>query len=232
MSKGIQIRKDFTDGESLACELAGRVATDLRQSIKNRGQAVLALSGGSTPVRFFEILSGQEVDWAKVTFMLVDERWVPATHERSNEKLVRDHLMQGPAAGANFVGLYHDAPLPDDAIIDVSEKQPDQIDIVILGMGPDGHTASFFPGGDNLAMATNLNNTSNVISMRAGGAGEPRITLTLSALLKAPTLILHIEGQTKADVLEQACLPGPVDEAPIRCVLNQSERPVHIYWAP
>jgi 6-phosphogluconolactonase len=102
--------------------------------------------------------------------------------------------------------------------------------VVVLGMGNDGHTASFFPGGDNLATA--LAGEAPVVTMRAPGAGEPRVTLSLNRLLKADGLYLHIEGEEKAKVLEQALADGPVEDMPIRAVLRQTVTPLNVYWCP
>jgi len=232
MKSGFHHRHNFSSGETLAKALADRVAADLNSAIAHNGQAVLALSGGSTPRRFLTLLSERDVDWPQVTLTLVDERWVPATHERSNEKLVRDFLMKGVAAMATFVSLYCDTSTPDQGLERISANLPDQIDIAILGMGPDGHTASFFPNGDNLEAAIDLGNTQSVISMRAEDAGEPRMTLTLSKLLGANHLYLHIEGREKADVLAKAFDEGPTNDVPVRSFINQTRRPLEIFWAP
>jgi 6-phosphogluconolactonase len=232
MSDPIHKRSDFSSGADLAERLASDVADDLNAAIAARGQVAIAVSGGSTPKEFFACLSKKDVDWHKVIITLVDERWVPATSDRSNEKLVRDFLMTGAASNATFVGLYCNANSPDDGLDQISASLPGHIDVAILGMGPDGHTASFFPGGDNLGAATDSGNPASVISMQAGGAGEPRITLTLSKLLSAGHLYLHIEGLEKNAVLNAALEDGPLNDAPVRAVLHQTEVPLHIYWAP
>jgi len=232
MDSEFHLRHNFADSERLANALADDVSANLIRAIEVRGEAVLALSGGSTPKRFFNVLASRDVAWAKVTLTLVDERWVPANDDRSNEKLVRDTLMQGEAANAHFVGLYLNSETPDQAIARLSTMIPKIIDVAVLGMGADGHTASFFPGGDNLAAATSANNPNTVSSMRARGAGEPRITLTLSKLLSAGSIYLHLEGQKKADVLSAAFNAGPVDDLPIRAMIHQNQRPITIFWAP
>ena len=232
MDMHIHTRHTFADGETLARALADAVAENLRDTVRKRGEAVLALSGGSTPQRFMSELSRRDVDWPKVTLTLVDERWVPPDHERSNEKLVRDFLMKGDAAVAHFVGLYCDTVTPDLGLQRISASLPHVIDVAVLGLGPDGHTASFFPDGDNLAAATDPDTVESIISMRASGAGEPRMTLTLSKLLTSGALYLHIEGQQKADVLEKAFEDGPISDAPIRSVLRQDRSPLEFFWAP
>ncbi|MGO7208026.1 6-phosphogluconolactonase, partial [Rhizobium ruizarguesonis] len=105
-------------------------------------------------------------------------------------------------------------------------------DIVILGMGGDGHTASFFPGGSNLAKALDASTPRGIITMEAEGAGEPRLTFTFSSLEDAALLVLHIEGEGKKDVLAKAEGSGDEAEMPIRAILRRATSPVEIYWAP
>lgn len=228
-------RRSFGSKEDLALALAEAVADDLKTGIAARGQGALAVSGGSTPGKFFGALGKRkDVDWSKVFVTLVDERWVPETHDRSNAGLVNERLLQGPAASARFIPLYSGGDEPDAAALDRTRRQlealPPRFDAVVLGMGNDGHTASFFPGGDNLAPA--LTGGEPVVAIKAPGAGEPRVTLSLARLLEATALYLHIEGEEKAKVLEQALAAGPVEEMPVRAVLRQTTAPLTIYWSP
>jgi 6-phosphogluconolactonase len=222
----------FDDGQALAVALSTSIADMLRAAIAARGEALIAVSGGSTPKRLFEALSNEALDWSRVTVTLVDERWVPDTDERSNARMVEALLLQHKAADAEFVPLYVQTATPEAGIAEVRTrvgalKQP--FDVVVLGMGPDGHTASFFPGGDRLSEALDLSNTAQVLAMRAQGAGEPRITFTLHELLKAQTLYLHIQGDDKRDVLKKAEQPG--SDLPIASVLRNAKQ-LDIYWCP
>jgi 6-phosphogluconolactonase len=225
-------RRDFRDREQLAEALASAVADNLKSGIKARGAASLAVSGGSTPAKFFAALSARaDVDWDKVTVTLVDERWVDETSDRSNGRLVRANLLQGRAAAAHFVPLYQGGAEPDAALASAAQRVvPQPLDAAILGMGNDGHTASFFPGGDTLAEA--LTAEGPVIAIRAPGAGEPRVTLTLRRLLAARALYLHIEGGEKVATLERAEAEGPVEDMPVRAILRQTQTPLTIYWCP
>lgn len=228
-------RHDFADGAQLAQALAGAVAERLQAAIAARGVAVLAVSGGRTPARFFAALSAKPLDWSKVVVTLVDERWVPADHERSNEALVRAGLLQGPAAAAQFVGLVSEAASPEEGLPTVARRIAAlllPLDVVVLGMGTDGHTASFFPGGDRLAEALDPAGGVPVVPMRAPGAGEPRISLTLPLILAARAVYLHIEGADKAAVLDEALKNGAPEAMPVRAVLRARRSPPEIYWCP
>lgn len=227
-------RHEFADKLTLADKLARDVASKLDAAIKARGKATLAVSGGGTPKMMFAVLAEQEIDWSKVTVTLVDERWVDTDSDRSNAKLVADHLLHHEAHVATFLPLFDRAHKDDvdAALADVGARIDAlglPFDALILGMGPDGHTASFFPGGDHLAEAIDPHGTKTVLSMRAGGAGEPRITLTLPKVLDTRTLYLHIEGADKKDVLAKA---EAGEDFPIRAVLTQDRVPLDVYWAP
>ena len=99
-------------------------------------------------------------------------------------------------------------------------------------MGGDGHTASFFPGGNNLAQALNPRTPRSVITMQAEGAGEPRLTFTFSALQDARLLVLHIEGEAKKPVIEKALAEGAESALPIGKVIATAASDTEIYWAP
>lgn len=228
------IRRTFGSKDELAEALADAVADNLKAGLAVRGKAAIAVSGGSTPAKFFAALGRRtDIDWNNVTVTLVDERWVSESSDRSNGRLVKANLLQGPAAGATFVPLYQGGDAPDAAGIARANAAIAPIavlDAVILGMGSDGHTASFFPGGDTLAEALTVEGP--VVSIRAPGAGEPRVTLTLRRLVAADSLYLHIEGEEKARVLDQALAEGTIEEMPVRAVLRQTEKPVTVFWCP
>ncbi len=224
----------FASDAVLAESFAQTVAANLRAAIDARGAALIGLSGGSTPREFFKHLSNQELDWNRVTVTLCDDRWVPPTSDRSNERLLRETLLRNKAAAARFVALYVDAPDPNAALPRVQATLANlalPFDVVVLGMGSDGHTASLFPGGDHLAEATNLDTKTRALPMRAPDAPEPRITLTLSALIDTHTLYLHIEGADKKSVFDQA-MTSDDSTAPIRTVLKASRVTPIVYWCP
>jgi 6-phosphogluconolactonase len=217
----ISARYDFANRSELAKALANRVARGLSRAISRKGSAVLAVSGGTTPALFFEHLSREEITWDKVTITLVDERQVDETSPRSNARLVKAGLLQNAAKSALFVPMYQ-----NQATVEKLD-----VDVAVLGMGEDGHTASFFPEGDTLAAALNIKSGAKLLPLQAPGAGEPRLTFTLSALLRAAVMCLHIEGTKKQVVLEKAMAGTDVMAMPIRAVL-QADRPLDIFWCP
>ncbi|PHR17250.1 MAG: 6-phosphogluconolactonase [Hoeflea sp.] len=228
-------RHDFGSGRELAEALAETVAGTLAAGIAARGAATLAVSGGNTPKAFFDVLSRHTLDWSKVTVTLVDERMVPPAHERSNHRLASLFLLQNKAAEAHFVPLYR--PGDDAAVVAKSaavaiDALALPFDVVVLGMGTDGHTASFFPDGTTLDAVTDPACGQSVMSIEAPGAGEPRLTLTLPRIVEAGLIVLHIEGDEKQAVLSKALEAGAEAELPVRAVLRHAATPVEIYWAP
>jgi 6-phosphogluconolactonase len=207
----------------------------LSGAIATRGEARMAVSGGSTPALFFDALSQMDVDWPKVTVTLVDERFVGEDSPRSNAALVKRNLLKKGASAARFVPLVNDVAAGMTACVEAADHAValiGRLDAVVLGMGNDGHTASFFPGGDTLVDALDVDTRHHVIAISAPGAGEPRLTLTLHYLLEANFLALHIEGPEKQATLEKALEPGPELEMPVRAVLNRAGQRLQIFWAP
>jgi 6-phosphogluconolactonase len=217
----ISTRHDFANREALATGLADRVARALSRAISRKRSAVLAVSGGTTPTLFFEHLSHQSITWDKVTITLVDERQVDEDNPRSNARLARQNLLNNHAAAAKFVPLFRNE-------LAASSLEPD---VVVLGMGEDGHTASFFPGGNRLGEALDPKTVTALLVMQAPTAVEPRLTFTLSTLLKAKVMCLHIEGANKQSVLQKAIIGTDIMDMPIRAVL-QSDCPLEIFWCP
>lgn len=228
-------RRDFANKTELAAALAEALAVDLKAGIAERGVASMCVSGGSTPKLLFQTLADRnDIEWSKVDVTLVDERWVDDSSDRSNAKLVKQNLLQSYASSARFVPLYGGSDKPDDAAVASLNATlvnvPHPFDAVILGMGNDGHTASFFPGGDTLQAA--LTDPGPALALTAPDAGEPRVTWTLPRLLDTRSLYLHIEGDEKAETLSRAQTDGEIDEMPVRSVLRQEAKPVQIYWCP
>ncbi len=224
----------FSNRITLVDELSLAIVKVLKESISTNGKASLAVSGGSTPVTLFHTLSNMELDWQSIYINLVDERWVDPRNDDSNEKLVREHLLQNKAKSANFIGMKNDATTPRAGAQHYERQlatQPLPYDVLLLGMGNDGHTASLFPGAANLEKAIDMTSSKMVIDMIPLTAPHERLTLTLPAILSAKNIFLHITGKNKKEVLEQAKLPGTYEDFPIRLVLFGASPPLSIYWA-
>lgn len=224
---------EFASSEALAETLSSQVAGALARAIEQRGAGFLAVSGGTTPTRFLRALSTRPIGWTHVTVTLVDERFVPETSERSNAALIKSTLLRNEAAAARFVGLYRPEGSVEQAAISAAADLaalPWPLDAAVLGMGTDGHTASFFPDAANLADLLRPHGDELVLPVHAQSAGEPRLTLPLARLIEADFLALHIEGAQKRAVLERAL--GGEDHLPVASIFQHAGKPVRIYWTP
>ena len=230
LPQGVQAQT-FNTPALLAEGLAKQVAGQLNDAIAARGVATLVVSGGRSPVAFFEALLKQPLDWSNVVVSLADERWVPVEHADSNAGLLKRHLLQGPAAKARFVGLYNAAATLDEAALQadrvLAELPP--IDVLVLGMGDDGHTASLFPGSPNLAQALELDNPRRCWPMLAPSVPHQRLSMSRSLLASARSTLLSIQGLAKLNTLNEALAVGEVTVLPIRAFLQP---PLEIYWCP
>ena len=216
--------------QALAEQLAEAVYQALADDLVNQSRALLVVSGGSTPVPFFKALAQKPLEWARVDITLADERWVDEQSSDSNAKLVRENLLQGPAAAANFVPLTSDAGTPEEGVAAVAEVTAGlawPASVVILGMGGDGHTASLFPDSQELGLA--LSTDEPLVAVRTPSQPQPRITFSADRLHQAKRHILHITGDDKRAVLANAMGGDDVRTLPIRAFLSC---PLAIYWAP
>ena len=218
----------FESADKLAENLADEIADSLAKAIKERGQASMVVSGGSTPKLLFHYLSLKQIDWQKITITLADERWVSTTDASSNELLVRSLLLQNHAACAHFIGLKNNAPIAADgeqACHYSISMIPRPFDVVILGMGNDGHTASFFPGAEELSKALDMRSGRHCIAITPPDAPHQRLTLTLPTLTDSREIILHITGDSKKKVLDEVLTEGSPNDMPVRLILKQQQTP-------
>ncbi|MGZ6016513.1 MAG: 6-phosphogluconolactonase [Phenylobacterium sp.] len=223
----------FEDGASLAEAGAALITEQLAAALRNGARARLVATGGSTPAPTYRRLAQAQIDWSRVDVTLSDERWVPPTSPDSNERLVRETLLQGPAAAAAFTPLWSPSPdLNTTALAAEAGLRPLlPFDLVLLGMGEDGHIASLFPASPVLAQGRDPDGERLCIGAPAGAPApsQPRISLTVRALLQTRLVLLLVTGEAKRRVID-AALGG--EDLPVRSVLAQDRAPVRILWAP
>ena len=218
---------EYNDREELVSSVAKILAYDLIASIKDRENVMFSVPGGSTPGPIFDKLCEFDLDWRRVSIILNDERWVPESNERSNTKLLRERLLIKKATLATYISMYSDTITPELGIPKLKKRVDPNLPISVLlfGMGADMHTASLFPGGDNLDKALS-NNAPTLLPMRAAGAMEARMTLTAQVLNSSRFKHLVIFGQEKRKAFEKAIdLPNSI--APVSAILPGAS----VHWA-
>ena len=217
---------EYPDAEMMMMQLADTLAGELKNALLVQDHVSFAVPGGTTPGPIFDSLCAVDLDWSRVHVMLTDERWVPETSDRSNTRLLRQRLLIENAAVAQYVPLYADAETPEEKLPALAEALTPELplSVVLLGMGADMHTASIFPGADQLDLA--LNGDYRLVAMRAPGAPEPRITLSAQVLKAAISRHLVIVGGEKRAAFERAQHLTP-EEAPVAAILNGTT----VHWA-
>jgi 6-phosphogluconolactonase len=223
--RGPEIRQ-FSTAADAAAALVDVVAAELERAIRSRGQASLAVPGGTTPGMFLTLLGSRNLDWPNVSLTLTDERWVAPSSERSNAGLV-GRTFAVHAKGYRWFGLWREGIACDAAppILDQASRDlPWPLDIVVLGMGADGHVASLFPGQEaGFVPAGNA----RYVAVK-GPADEPRVSLRASALIEARQLYLLVNGPQKLVILSR--LPG--SGLPVARVLAARPAPTSVFAGP
>lgn len=222
----------YESADDLSTDLSVMIEKLLLDALSRNNRASLAVSGGSTPISLFKKISRLELNWTSIDITLVDDRWVEPSHEDSNESLVRGYLLKYNAADASFFPLKNNT---ESAQVGQSlcEKSLGQLrrplDVTVLGLGIDGHTASLFPCSKELSVAMDVNNNSNYIATTPKSAPHERISLTRSAISRSNNIILHITGHSKLDALALAMKTKDSNIMPIYAFLQE---PISIYWSP
>jgi 6-phosphogluconolactonase len=215
------------------------VAGGLERAIADRGRADFMTSGGSTPGPLFDRLSGWDLPWECVSVGLVDERWVPLGHGFSNESLVRTRLLTGKAGAAGLIPMKTAVDGPHHAVADRNAAYAPHCapaDVILLGMGGDGHTASWFPRSKGLEAALTPPNGETIAAIDAtncpgAGSNTQRLTLTGPAVTSARMALMLLFGNEKLDVLERALASHPLD-MPVRYAVDKLGPRLTIIWAP
>lgn len=226
----------FPSREDASMAVAERAAGALTSAIDARGSASIALSGGNTPVRAMSILSETKLDWTQVTIGLVDERFVPNDEDGSNEGLVRRTLMHGEAEHATFLPMWRGGESPKSAasLANTSYLPHSPFDFILLGMGGDGHTASWFP--ETADLETALSSQEIVIAVDSenveGARGfQHRITLTQNAISEARDAVLLLFGDDRRETFETSLDLDP-SSRPVRAAVDALGPKLTVFWAP
>lgn len=232
------VEKFFDNKEALTAALSSSLEQSLREGIKDDGRAVLMVSGGSSPKAAYEHLSTLDLQWQSVDVAMVDERWVEPSHEKSNEAFIKNTLLQNFGEKANFITMKNDADTAQQGVEKCEAaynrlKKP--FDVTILGMGPDGHTASLFPNAQGLEHGLTTHDTVcaiNAIESDVTGSITERMTLTLNAIAQSKVVKLLISGEEKLAVYNEAKAGGDEKNMPLRAVINHPNINLEVYWAP
>ncbi len=222
---------EYVSRNELDLSLSEQIVESLQIALDEKGVASLVVSGGNSPRQFLHNLSEQDIDWSSVYVTLADERCVLDVHPDSNAKMVKEQLIQNLAREANFVPLY----IQGESQMNCQQRfinhrvLSDRYDMVILGMGLDGHTASIFPNAIERDQALNIDTMLNMLLTNPVTTTPLRITQTRKRLLNTNNLILHIMGEEKRAVYNQA-LTSLNPELPISYFIHQDAVPMSVYY--
>ena len=222
---------EFDNCATASVAAAERLAAAAERRLDRDAYATLVVSGGSTPRQCFHQLSTMHGDWRRVRFVMTDERWVPADHEASNERMIREHLLVNAAADARLVAIYQSDMTVDERCDSLqAELDGTRFAASLVGIGSDGHFASLFPDADRLAAGLNPDTQHFFIPIKTDASPYDRVSLTVAALLRSDEILILCFGDDKRQVIEQAIADR--DSYPVSSLLDQESVAVSVYWAP
>jgi 6-phosphogluconolactonase len=226
---------EYDSLDELADAVAGDVGFIIESAVDARDASLIAVPGGTTGPAVFGKLVQQKLPWKKVTVIPTDERLVPMDSELSNVRAIARSFLPSGARVIPIAADIADYKLAGNSADARLQDLPWPPDLVWLGMGKDGHTASIFPGPD-LQAALDAPKARRAIGVMPdplpAEAPVARVTLTRAAILSARTVLITITGDEKRAVLEQAIADGQSSKAPIGRVLAELEQPIDIHWCP
>lgn len=224
---------DYDSSDEMADAVAGDVGFIVESAIEARGAALIALPGGETPGPIFAKLAQAKLDWKRVTIIPTDDRLVKMDSDLSNIRLIASHFIKTGARIFPIAAEIADYRLAGNGADARLQDLPWPPDLVWLGMGADGHTASLFPGPD-LEDAMNAPKARRAVGVMPdplpANAPVARVTLTRAAILSARTILIAITGQKKREVIEQAIADGQSSKLPIGRLLAECDQPIDIHW--
>jgi 6-phosphogluconolactonase len=226
---------EYDSLDELADAVAGDVGFIVESAVDARGASLIALPGGTTGPAIFPKLAAQKLPWKKVTIIPTDDRLVPIEDERSNARAIAKAFLPSGARVIPIATNIPDYKLAGNSADARLQDFPWPADLVWLGMGRDGHTASIFAGPD-LQDALDAPKARRAVGVMPDpmpdDAAVARVTLTRAAILSARTILITITGEEKRAVLEQAIADGQSSKLPVGRVLAEAEQPIDIHWAP
>ena len=225
------VEYEFSSREDASAAVAKRITECAAEDLATYDSAAFVVSGGTTPVQAFDILSVSELDWPSVRVLLSDERWVPADHDASNERMVRERLATNAAADVDVLGVFQAGATVSERCETLQvELENTEFSCSLVGMGTDGHFASLFPDSDALTVGLDRNTSQIYIPAETGASEYGRVSMTLAALLRSREILLLCFGDEKRQVLSDAS--ANETRYPIGRLLHQEQTPVRLYWAP
>jgi 6-phosphogluconolactonase len=230
--------REFADEAALATAVAQVFSAAVQAGIAARGSASVVLTGGTSPRIYAQQVAALDLPWARVTFTLSDERFVPPSDALSNERLQRELFLRGPVAAAQFVPLMSDAPDPERAAQFAAERVTaiaHPFDLVLLGFGADTHIASLFPLSAQFARGVAHDTAPACIAVTPPTGVQPavpRLTLTLNQLAASRRVLIVARGQEKRAALRASlsgALPRPT---PVALLAERGSAAVDFFWTP
>lgn len=222
---------EFAQHDLTVSALIGSISKNVETCLANHNACSIAVAGGNTPKPFFKQLSQTPLPWDRIKITLTDERWVSRKHADSNEKMLKEHLLVGLAEKSHFVSIKNKEMTPElgQSLCELTlQKSISPLNIVVLGMGEDGHFASIFPNMENTDRL--LNSYQPRLCMPANPKGQPpRMSLTLSYLKSADHVYLLITGESKKRIISDA-LENKLDEGQFPICTLIKETDLQVYW--